>query len=171
MNDELKSPGLARLREVLDDSAAGFDAATLSRLNRARQAALASRVTRRRYALPIGLALAASLLFAVMVLRPRTDPMTAPLAGAAPPTSAHAETPAPAPASMPAPRADALAHEPTPALAHEMVQPVIGDDAIADPADDFLADLPEGDAAVDTDELAQDLEFYAWLDAQEAQDG
>jgi hypothetical protein len=69
-HDDLPA-GSARLRSALDASAQGLDAATLSRLNRARQAALdAARPTRSRWALPMrwGLALAASTALAVLLL-------------------------------------------------------------------------------------------------------
>jgi ferric-dicitrate binding protein FerR (iron transport regulator) len=61
----------ARLRAVLEQSAQTLDAATLSRLNRARQAALAAAApSRRRWSGPLrwGIALAASAVLAVVVL-------------------------------------------------------------------------------------------------------
>jgi hypothetical protein len=61
----------ARLRAVLEHSAQTLDAATLSRLNRARQAALAAAAPARpRWVLPLrwGIALAASAMVAVVVL-------------------------------------------------------------------------------------------------------
>jgi hypothetical protein len=169
MSDEMNSPGLRRLRAMLDDSAAGIDAATLSRLNRARQAALASRASRRRYALPLGLALAASLMLAVVVMRMQPDSAPAPVVRVDVPTPAPAPTPVPAHEEAPVP-----AHEDAPTLpparqsapARGDVQAVALD--AADLPEDFASDLP-GD---EPEELAQeDLEFYAWLDAQEAQDG
>ena len=55
-----------RARVLLDESADALDAATLSRLNRARQAALAQRRPARQWALPAGLASACVLLLAVL---------------------------------------------------------------------------------------------------------
>ena len=110
-------PWLAKTVQQLDESARDLDAATLSRLNRARQVALAQ-VGRKRGAwsmwLP-GLVMAMGLTLAVgLMLRPATPP------------------------SMPA----------------------------ADPAQDF-AMLTEADNL----DMYDDLEFYAWLDAQPASDG
>jgi len=168
MSDELNSPGLQRLRAALDDSAAGMDAATLSRLNRARQAALASRISRRRYALPLGLALAASLVLAALVSRMQPDRAPAPVARVDLPRPSAVAAPLPALQHAPVSahdNASKVAEVQQPAIVHEDMQAVAQD--AADLPDD-LADLP-GDGP---DELAQeDLEFYAWLDAQEAQDG
>jgi hypothetical protein len=68
MNERERLHGWAdRARVLLDESADGLDAATLSRLNRARQAALAQRrPARRQWALPAGLASACVLLLAVL---------------------------------------------------------------------------------------------------------
>lgn len=77
-------------KELLDESARDLDAAALSRLNRARQAALAQRAPRRRVAwlfLPAGFAGACALLLAVGVWHARR-PQTALLP--AQPTSAVA---------------------------------------------------------------------------------
>jgi len=59
-------------KALLDESARDLDAATLARLNRARQAALASRRTRLRqpWFLPAGLASACAVLLAVAVWYP-----------------------------------------------------------------------------------------------------
>jgi hypothetical protein len=97
---------------LLDDSARDLDAATLSRLNRARQAALELRRPRRAHPwlLPAGLAGACALLLAVAVWQPRYRA---------------------APAQMPATAA--------------------------------TADAGDDEASL---EFYQDLEFYAWLDAQ-----
>ena len=60
-----------RLRAVLEQSTQALDAATLSRLNRARQAALAAAApSARRMSLPLrwGMALAASAVLAVLLL-------------------------------------------------------------------------------------------------------
>ncbi len=102
-------------RQLLDDSAQGLDAATLSRLNRARQIALATRARRpmQFWFVPAGLASACALLLAL---------------GTWPPHHAG----------------DAL----NPAV------------VVATDADDGTTDTPE---------FYQDLEFYAWLDAQNAQ--
>lgn len=118
-----KSGWIAQARHLLDESAAGLDAATLSRLNRARQAALATRVRNRRFwMLPAGLAGACALLLAAAVWMPR-----------------HGAAGAGAGAS----RADV----PTTQAAD------------ASETGDTLA----GD---DSPEFYQDLDFYAWLDAQ-----
>ena len=102
--------------ELLDDSARDLDAATLSRLNRARQAALALQRPRpaQAWLLPAGLASACALLLAVAVWQPHR-------------------------------RIDA--QQPTPIAA--------GTSAAVD----------DGDSE-DSAEFYQNLEFYAWLDAQ-----
>ena len=111
----------ARARELLDASAGALDGATASRLNRARQQALATRARpARRWWLPAGAATAVSVLLALAVVNPF--------------------------ASRPAPNAPALATGG-------------GDDTeLLIVADDNL-------------ELAQDLEFYAWLDAEDEHNG
>jgi len=120
MNEFDRQPWIDDARALLDESAQAIDAATLSRLNRARQAALAQRRPRRRAAwwLPAaGLACSGALLLAIVAwapLRPTHPVDAAPGSGAA---VLSAET-------------DAVA----------------GDDSF---------------------EFYQDLEFYAWLDAQE----
>ena len=103
-------------RELLDDSARDLDAATLSRLNRARQAALNLHHPRaaRAWLLPAGLASACMLLLAVAVWQPH--------------------------------RHDDAAKAATAAAGK------VGD-----------ADALSDEASV---EFYQDLEFYAWLDAQ-----
>ena len=103
----------SRVRKALDQSNAELDAASLSRLNRARQAALAAAQRRRPLHAwwPATLATAAVLAVAVVLVR------------------------TPEPASPAAPVA----------------------------AEDF-----EVIAAQDSLELYEDLEFYAWLDAQPA---
>jgi hypothetical protein len=59
-----------RAKALLDESARSLDAATLSRLNRARQAALAQRrAPVRAWVLPAGLASACMLLLAVALWR------------------------------------------------------------------------------------------------------
>ena len=71
MNDQEKLPEwTGQARQLLDDSAAGIDAATLSKLNRARQAALQGRGARasRPWFLPAGLAGACAVLLAVAVV-------------------------------------------------------------------------------------------------------
>ena len=126
---------VAQATALLDESAQQLDAATLSRLNRARQAALACRRPRaaRAWFLPAGLASACALLLAVAVWH-----APAPVAGSAP-----LVTPAAAKASATA-SASATAN-----------------------GNGFNAndlDMVSGD---DSLEFYQDLEFYAWLDAQD----
>jgi hypothetical protein len=116
LRPEHEGPWLERVRAELDASARDLDAATLSRLNRARQAALAAARGRRarlwRYGGPAALAAAFSLLVAIGWWGLR------------------------APASAP------------------------------DAATDF--ELLAGE---DSPELYEDLEFYAWLDAQPSSEG
>ncbi len=75
-----KSGWIAQARRLLDESAEGLDAATLSRLNRARQAAIAPRLRRmpRPWLLPTGLAGACAMLLVVAIWTPHH---TAPVAG------------------------------------------------------------------------------------------
>ncbi len=119
-----KSGWIAQARHLLDESADGLDAATLSRLNRARQAALAPRSRRmpRPWLLPAGLAGACAMLLVVAIWAPHH---AAPIAGDAGRLASGASA----------------AVEAT--------------------------DTPGGD---DSLEFYQDLDFYAWLDAQ-AKDG
>lgn len=122
MNDETLPEWIGHTRQLLDDSANGLDAATLSRLNRARQAALdrARPRTLRPWFVPAGLASACALLMAVAVAwhTPAGAPSVAALATA---TGASANS--------------------------------------------FASDLDmmTGDDGI---EFYQDLDFYAWLDAQ-----
>jgi hypothetical protein len=121
--NELDDHGwVSRTKVLLDESAEGLDAATLSRLNRARQAALARARPRvaPRWFLPAGLASACVLLLAVTAWHSYMPAGTARLP----------ELPFTASAS-----------------------PNGGD-----------IDLVSSD---DSLELYQDLEFYAWLDAQD----
>ncbi|MBS0516853.1 MAG: hypothetical protein JSS16_15450 [Proteobacteria bacterium] len=108
--------------QVLDDSIRDLDAATLSRLNRARQAALAQRHahTAPAWLLPAGFASACVLLLAVAAWQPHR----------------RGETQQPAPVAAAA-------------------------DTVAD----------EGDSEENSAEFYQNLEFYAWLDAQNKGDG
>jgi hypothetical protein len=108
----------AQARKLLDESEQSLDAATLSRLNRARQTALATRARRpmQFWFLPAGLASACALLLALAVWQPHHV------------GSGDASTPSAT--------------------------------AVASDVDDGTADTPE---------FYQDLEFYAWLDAQGAQ--
>jgi hypothetical protein len=83
MNDENKLPDwTSRAKQVLDESAQHLDAATLSRLNRARQSALESARPRRSrsWFVPAGLASACAVLLAVAVVwyRPTTAPQNSP---------------------------------------------------------------------------------------------
>lgn len=117
-----ESPDTAWLeaaRRELDAGVDAYDAATLSRLNRARQAALEAARTARRPAWrwPVAFAAAASLLVAVVV----------------------------------APRLAPVAPAPDPALGG--------------------ADLELLAASEDLALYEEDLEFYAWLDAQQPSGG
>jgi hypothetical protein len=118
-NDPVNRIWIGQARNVLDQSAQGLDAATLSRLNRARHAALAVNRPRtsRPWFLPAGLASACVILLAAVAWR------------------------AYAPAGLPAlPLSPATSNN--------------GGDVDLVSSDDSL-------------EMYQDLEFYAWLDAQE----
>jgi len=100
---------------LLDASAHDLDAATLSRLNRARQAALAQRrKTAPRWFIPAGLASACALALAVAVWHGRAG----------------------------APRAQA--------------------DVAA-----LAANADDADMVTDDDDFYADMDFYAWLDAQD----
>ncbi len=115
MNEIDKPSWVADARALLDASTDSFDAATLSRLNRARQAALVQRRRRsvRAWWLPAtGLAASCALVLALVAWLPRGQPEAVPATHA---TAADADVAA---------------------------------------ADDGI-------------EFYQDLEFYAWLDAQE----
>jgi hypothetical protein len=117
-----------RARGLLDESAQTLDAGMLSRLNRARQAALAQRAPRRRAGwlfLPASLAGACALLLAVGTWHAHRAP-----------TAIPAQAPATADANGNAVNAGDL-------------------DMIAN-GDDL--------------EMMQDLDFYAWLDAQDQDD-
>ncbi len=118
MNESDPQAWIADVRARLDESAHSLDAATLSRLNHARHAALAARSRGpRAWWLPAaGLAASCALVLAVVAWYP----------------SAHLTVPA------------------TPAHS------AVSDAEIA--ADDGI-------------EFYQDLEFYAWLDAQEQESG
>ncbi len=78
--------GHERLRRALDSSVEGLDAATLSRLNRARQAALEAAAARRRgwrWSLRVGgLALAASAALALVLVPGLLNPPAPPLPAA-----------------------------------------------------------------------------------------
>jgi len=120
MNESEPQSWLADARARLDESAQSLDAETLSRLNRARQAALEQRRSRglRGWRLPAaGLAASCALVLAVVAWYP----------------AGHQAGPA--------------------APAH----PIASSDAEVG-ADDGI-------------EFYQDLEFYAWLDAQEEESG
>lgn len=118
-------PWTDQARSLLDESAQALDAATLSRLNRARQAALAQRTPRRHAAwmfLPAGLAGACALLLAVGLWQGRR-----------------------APTAMPAQAAVAASANGGVVNAGDLDMIASGDDL----------------------EMMQDLDFYAWLDAQD----
>jgi Protein of unknown function (DUF3619) len=111
-------------RRLLDESAQSLDGASLSRLNRARQAALAQRQPALRpWFVPAGLASACAVLLAVAVVWRAPPPM---------PANGGAQTPI--------------------ATALQSSGFAAGD-----------LDIVSGD---DGFEFYQDLEFYAWLDAQ-----
>jgi len=57
-----------QVKDLLDESAQNLDAATLSRLNHARQRAMGERRSAPRWIIPAGLASACALLLAVAVL-------------------------------------------------------------------------------------------------------
>ena len=122
MNELDKDSWAGRARTLLDESAEGLDAATLSRLNRARQAALTQALPRaaRRWFLPAGMASACVLLLAVVAW--------------------HSQVPSGA-ARLPE-----LPFTASASSAGSDIDLVSGDDSL---------------------ELYQDLEFYAWLDAQD----
>lgn len=131
MNQSEHPAWVCQAKILLDESAQQFDAATLSRLNRARQAALAQGRRRilRSWFLPVGLASACALVLAVAVWHVCAP---APVAG-----SAARATLAAATASATANGSGFNAND---------LDMVSGDDSL---------------------ELYQDLEFYAWLDAQD----
>jgi len=125
MNDFEQQPWVGDARALLDESAQALDAASLSRLNRARQAALAQRRQRShmtRWLPALGLACSCALLLAVAVWVPQQRVNPADAAPGAHSTAANSG------------EADAIS----------------GDDGI---------------------EFYQNLEFYAWLDAQEQESG
>lgn len=102
-----------QVKRLLDESAQNLDAATLSRLNRARQNALAPRRKTSIWVLPTAVASACALLLAVAVWHARGP---------------HA--------------------------------PVIA-------TTDAASDAALGEALADDDEFYENLDFYAWLDAQD----
>jgi hypothetical protein len=113
---------IGQARALLDESAQEYDAATLSRLNRARQAALAQRQPRRaQWLLPTSLASACALLLAVAMWHPRSLPTV----------------------------------NPNPAGAVAAQEATDGVALSGDEAQDFY----------------QNLDFYAWLDAQDEDNG
>ena len=117
MNDQL--PRWAeQAKQMLDESAQGLDAATLSRLNRARQKALESARPRRLrpWFVPAGVASACAVLLAVAVVW----------------------------------------HQPGPSTP-------LGDGQSNASLSDTDLDMVSSDDGI---EFYQDLEFYAWLDAQ-----
>jgi hypothetical protein len=128
MNDNNDLPNwTAQAKQALDESADNLDAATLSRLNRARQSALELARPRRMrsWFVPAGLASACAVLLAVAVVWQR-----------------------------PAPKAP---------------DPFVPSGSVVAPSGGFSAgdlDLVSSDDGI---EFYQDLDFYAWLDAQ-AQD-
>jgi hypothetical protein len=124
MNEFDNQPWIVQAKKLLDQSAQDFDAAALSRLNRARQAALAQRRSRasRTWFVPAGLASACALLLAVALW--------------------HARAPT------------VEAGNGTLALPLVATKNATGGDM----------ELVSGD---DSLEFYQDLEFYAWLNAQD----
>jgi hypothetical protein len=130
MNDNDELPGwTTQAKQALDDSAQNLDAATLSRLNRARQSALDRTRPRRvrTWFAPAGLVSACAVLLVVAVTWYR--PVTAP------------------PAGGDAVTADGLANA-------------------SATAGGFSANDLELVSSDDSIEFYQDLDFYAWLDAQ-----
>ena len=119
MNTEPLPNWTGQAKQVLDESAEGLDAATLSRLNRARQRALeqARPRARRPWFVPAGLASACAVLIAVAVAW-----------------------------QMPT-------HNATPALTDANAGTFASD-----------MDMMSSDDGLD---FYEDLDFYAWLDAQE----
>ncbi|MBC6943511.1 MAG: hypothetical protein DWB45_12420 [Xanthomonadales bacterium] len=93
MNPPAREPWLERSLALLDDSLAAVDAATLSRLNQARQRALAQR-TRRRWLGAGALGATAALLLALAVQRhlPAPSPAAPPVAEAVASASTDAAT-------------------------------------------------------------------------------
>jgi hypothetical protein len=126
MNNENKLPDwTSQAKQVLDESAQNLDAATLSRLNRARQSALESARPRRlrSWFVPAGLASTCAVLLAVAVVW-------------------HRPTTAPDPFLATAP---AILSQPGTAFSGNDLDLVSSEDGF---------------------EFYQDLDFYAWLDAQ-----
>ena len=126
MTDENKLPDWTiQAKQTLDESAQNLDAATLSRLNRARQRALETSRPRRlrSWFVPAGLASACAVALAVAVVWHR-------------------------PTAVPAGAPDPFIAAPT-----AMGNPFAGNDL----------DLVSSDDGI---EFYQDLDFYAWLDAQ-----
>jgi hypothetical protein len=125
MNDNNDLPNwTAQAKQALDESAQNLDAATLSRLNRARQSALELARPRRMrsWFVPAGLASACAVLLAVAVVW----------------------------------------HGPTP----KAPDPFVPSGSAVAPGGGFSAgdlDLVSSDDGI---EFYQDLDFYAWLDAQ-----
>ncbi|HET8941689.1 MAG TPA: hypothetical protein VFN13_06865 [Rudaea sp.] len=109
-------------KALLDVSAQSLDAATLSRLNRARQSALAQRHRRAGWWLPAGLVSACMLLLAVGIWQKRAPEHPA--------TSSSASS-------------NAMAN-----FQPDDLQMVSGEDSL---------------------DLYQNLDFYAWLDAQQSE--
>lgn len=115
MNTSSKEPWIERAVALLDESAASLDAATLSRLNRARHAALAQRRTPwRGWIIGSGFAGAALALLVALGVGHRNEP-----------------------------------------------QPVRAHDPTEQGAD---ADMLATDDSLD---LYENLDFYAWLDAEQ----
>jgi hypothetical protein len=126
-----------RARRLLDESAQQLDAATLSRLNRARQAALEQRAPRRRVDLLRTLGLGAVTAGLALVLW---------RGGSLPELPAEPAGGTVLPALTATPPVDR------------------GAVPVAAPDFDLLVD-PESYAVI------EDLEFYAWLQAEEGQGG
>ncbi len=126
-SDSIEAAWIAQAKRVLDESTRDLDAHTASRLNRARQTALALRAQRepRSLLLPAGLAGAcAALLLAIAIWQP------------------HHSTP------------------------RSVVTPNSSSSAAKSAGADSAAADADAAPAEDTLEFYQNLEFYAWLDAQ-----
>lgn len=117
-NGPPESGWLEQSKRLLDESAANLDAAALSRLNRARQAALGQRRRRVREWLPVGAVAACTMLVALVVANDHRH-----------------------------------AHRGAPEL------PLVAQTESAGDVDLVSSD--------DSLEFYQDLEFYAWLEAQQ----
>ncbi|MGH8040695.1 MAG: hypothetical protein ACREPN_01480 [Rudaea sp.] len=147
-------------RRLLNASAQSLDAATLSRLNRARQVALAQRTARRRtwVFLPAGLAAACAMLLAVGVWQAQRSRSTAAPGPIATPNVVAQTVPTPSVAVTTANMANTAQSHPA---------------AVSNNAQDATGSKPDDlelIGAADNLDMVQDLDFYAWLDTHSAKD-